>query len=339
MGMTFLLTGCGKGKNENIAAGMELVEQLSYEEALNCFDKAMLDNEDKEQIYRGQALAHMGMTMYEEATDEFLKAFDNCDGKIGPLELDMNYYLAAAYVKQDKTTEAEQTYSAILNVKPKEVDAWYLRGCARLQLGNAEQAGTDFAQAQALKPGDVNLAVDIYQALSEAGEEEEGKTYLQNMITEKGDKISDYDLGKLSYYLEDYETARTHLDGALNDKNAEADVVLLLGKTYEALGDLNYAVVVYTKYLEGDDSSNVQILNELGVCRMKLQVYDEALEAFETGIAVENNSMMQTLKFNQIVAYEYKGDFSKAKSLMDSYLTAYPDDEKAVRESTFLKTR
>lgn len=339
MGAAILLAGCGKNKNENIASGMELVEQLLYEDALTSFDKALLNNEDKEQIYRGQALAHMGMTMYEEATDELLKAFEHCDGKVGALELDMNYYLAASYVKQDKCAEAEETYSAILAMRPKEVDAWFLRGCTRLQLENTEQAITDFSQAQALKPGDVDLAVDIYQALADAGEEQEGQSYLQNMITEKGDKISDYDLGKISYYLEDYETARTKLDSVLNDKNAGADVSLILGKTYEALGDLNYAVVVYTKYLDGKDPANVEILNALGVCRMKLQVYDEALNAFQTGIAIENNSMMQTLKFNEIVAYEYKGDFSKAKSLMESYLAAYPDDEKAVREARFLRTR
>ena len=47
----------------------------------------------------------------------------------------------------------------------------------------------------------------------------------------------------------------------------------------------------------------------------------------------------QTLRYNQIVAYERAGDFAKAKSLMNAYLSSYPDDEAAQREAVFLSTR
>ena len=36
---------------------------------------------------------------------------------------------------------------------------------------------------------------------------------------------------------------------------------------------------------------------------------------------------------------EYMGEFNVASSLMDTYLSTYPDDEKAVRENIFLSTR
>ena len=49
--------------------------------------------------------------------------------------------------------------------------------------------------------------------------------------------------------------------------------------------------------------------------------------------------MAQTLRYNQIVAYERAGDFAKAKSLMNAYLSSYPDDEAAQREAVFLSTR
>ena len=48
---------------------------------------------------------------------------------------------------------------------------------------------------------------------------------------------------------------------------------------------------------------------------------------------------MQSLKFNEIVAYEYLGDFQKAAVLMQSYLLTYPDDKEAKREQEFLQTR
>ena len=50
-------------------------------------------------------------------------------------------------------------------------------------------------------------------------------------------------------------------------------------------------------------------------------------------------TIMQTLKFNEIVTYERLGEYQTAATLMGSYLSTYPDDEVAKREYSFLKTR
>ena len=72
---------------------------------------------------------------------------------------------------------------------------------------------------------------------------------------------------------------------------------------------------------------------------MKQEKYDEALEAFEAGLAVGGSDYLQELQYNRIVANEYLGNFSQAKSLMEEYLQTYPDDAKAKREYEFLQTR
>jgi len=54
---------------------------------------------------------------------------------------------------------------------------------------------------------------------------------------------------------------------------------------------------------------------------------------------IEDNGMMQTLAFNEIVAYEYLGEFKQASVLMENYVRTYPDDSEAAREYEFLKTR
>lgn len=335
--MMMLTVGCGNNKkNENVTAGMQLVEELSYEEALNSFDEALLNGEEKELIYRGQGLAYMGLTMYQESVESFLKAFNYCNGKTGALEYDMNYYLATAYAKLEQYEEAEAIYTSILGLQPKAVDTWYLRGCVRLKQNLKDAAVIDFEKAMSLKQDDIDLVVDVYQALAQEGYESDGAVYLQNAIDKQGNKISDFNLGKISFYLKDYENARIHLDSALNGTDAEA--ILLLGQTYEALGDLNYAAVVYNTYLE-KNTPDVEILNRLGVCKMKQENYEDALQAFEDAIAIQPNSIVRTVKFNQIVANEYLGRFDVAKSLMGDYLNNYPDDSAAKREYEFLKTR
>ena len=54
---------------------------------------------------------------------------------------------------------------------------------------------------------------------------------------------------------------------------------------------------------------------------------------------MENVSIMQTLSFNEIVAYEYLGEFEQATVLLENYLKNYPDDVQAKREYGFLSTR
>ena len=54
---------------------------------------------------------------------------------------------------------------------------------------------------------------------------------------------------------------------------------------------------------------------------------------------LQDTSMDQSLTYNEIVAYEYLGQFKKAAVLMESYLQKYPTDEDARREYIFLNTR
>ena len=79
--------------------------------------------------------------------------------------------------------------------------------------------------------------------------------------------------------------------------------------------------------------------NQLGLCEMAKGEYQKALEAFQAGMQLENSGMIQSLAFNEIVAYEHLGEFEKAYVLMGSYLNSYPDDEQARREYDFLSTR
>jgi tetratricopeptide (TPR) repeat protein len=72
---------------------------------------------------------------------------------------------------------------------------------------------------------------------------------------------------------------------------------------------------------------------------MELKDYQGALEAFQEAMNIEDNGMMQTLKMNEIVAYEKLMEYQKATALLESYLKSYPDDETAQREYEFLKTR
>lgn len=148
--------------------------------------------------------------------------------------------------------------------------------------------------------------------------------------------MDNYVVGRIYFYLEDYQKACMALEEA--KEKGSADSYLYLGRAYEATGDYNYASSVYNSYL-GKYEGNAEMYNQLGLCEMAKGEYQKALEAFQAGMQLENSGMIQSLAFNEIVAYEHLGEFEKAYVLMGSYLNSYPDDEQARREYDFLSTR
>ncbi len=331
-------TACGGGKKStNLETGMNYIENAEYDNALASFEAGEAAGEDRELIYRAKGIAYIGKMQYGDAVSSFLTALSCCDGTLTPLEYDINYYLATAYYKSGDYRSAFDTYSAILALKPKEETAYYLRGISAISMGYHDQAIADFDKAVSLNKSNYSMYIDIYLILDKYGFTQEGLEYLEDAMSVGSRNMSDYDKGRICYYMGDYENACLYLDSA-NKENTNETIVLELGKAYEATGDVNFAASIYVNYLSNYGDS-APIYNQLGTCKLLTGDYQAALEAIQSGIAMNNMDVMQTLKYNEIVAYEYLGDFKKACVLMESYLAAYPDDTRAVREYEFLSTR
>lgn len=333
--LTVLLTGCGSA-DENVKNGMQCISEMDYQGALECFDAAQQASENERLIARGRGIACMGMTDYEQAVEYFQIALQGSNGWVEPIDFDLNYYLAAAYTKNGQLQEARDAYDAILALRPEEEDACFLRGGVLLALGDYENAKADFDRVVQMSPKDYDRLIEVYQELEHYGYREAGQIYLQSALEAGESQMDVYDKGRFYYYLGEYQKAYLALEEAREKGGAES--YLYLGKSYEATGDYNYASSVYNSYL-AKDQTNAEMYNQLGLCEMARKDYRKALEAFQAGLQIENNDMMQTLSFNEIVAYEYLGEYKKAAVLLDSYLALYPDDSKAVREQQFLQTR
>lgn len=329
------LTACGSN-NENVKKGMEQIAQLNYQAALECFDAAEEASENVRLIERGRGIAYMGLTDYTQAAECFQTSLRESNGWVEPIDFDLNYYLAAAYTKSGQYQEAKEVYDAILALRSGEEDARFLRGGVMLALGDYENAKADFDAVLGKASKNYDRLIDIYQELESYGYKEAGQEYLQAALTAGESQMNDYDKGRIYYYMGEYQKAYLALEEAREKGTAES--YLYLGKAYEATGDYNYASSVYNSYL-AKDSNNAEIYNQLGLCELAKKEYQKALDAFQAGQKIENNDIMQTLSFNEIVTYEYLGEFKKAAVLLDSYLKLYPDDEKALREQQFLKSR
>lgn len=332
-----VLSGCGIDKlGEYTRAGMNEIENLEYTQAMESFDKAQELGEDPMMLARGRGIASYYLMDYENSINYYLESLSYSSTIFSEVDYDTNFYLAQSYEKMGNYEAAIATYTAILDLHTKDVMAYYLRGTDYLIVGEHDAAVEDFDKALQLDENNYDLRIEIAGRLSDNFYEEEGKKYLQNFLVEKEKKLTSYDKGRIYYYMGEYEQAKGFLDDARDDD--DQNTVLFLGKTYEKLGDYYYATSVYDSFLNRHPESAV-IYNELGVCKLKAGEYEAAKEAFASGRNIENNGIEQTLLYNEIIACEYTGDFTKAKSLMSTYISKYPDDAEAAKENVFLATR
>lgn len=330
-----MLSGCGKA-GEKTQGAMELIQTFGYQEALTELDAAEENGENSRLINRARGIAHMGLTEYDQAIECFQAALSDSNGLVENIDFDMNYYLAAAYSKSGQYSRAEETYNAILALRQNEADAYFLRGNVRMNLSNFAEAKEDFDKVLAMEPNNYDRLIEVYEVLEHFGYESVGQEYLRTALETGGKKMNNYCVGRIYYYLGEYEKAYLALEQA-KEKGGE-ESYLYLGRAYEATGDYNYASNVYASYLSSYDGS-AELYNQLGLCEMAKGDYQKALEAFQAGMQLEENDILQTLSFNEIVAYEYLGEYERAYALLGNYLNNYPDDKQAKREYDFLSTR
>lgn len=330
-----LLAGCGQA-GEKTRNAMTLISSYDYRGALAELDAAEEEGENGRLINRARGIAYMGLTEYTQAIECFHASLAGSNGWVENVDFDLNYYLAAAYTKDGQFSLAEETYDAILALRGNETDAYFLRGNVRMNQAEFEKAKEDFDRAVLLEPNDYDMLIEIYQVLAHFGHTETGRAYLQAALDAGGKGMDNFCMGRIYYYLGEYEKAYLALEEAKGKGGEES--YLYLGRAYEATGDYNYAANVYNSYLSSYEGS-AELYNQLGLCEMARGDYQKALEAFQAGMQLEDTSILQTLSFNEITAYEYLGEYEKATALLNNYLRNYPGDEQAKREYDFLSTR
>ncbi|WP_044915553.1 tetratricopeptide repeat protein [Butyrivibrio sp. WCE2006] len=340
LGALLLGSGCGSiSGHNNVDLGLAHLKSYEYEEAAACFDAAEAAGENASLLYRSKGLLNKDLGEYDVAIENFLKSLAATSGIPGDMDFDTNYYLADTYMKLGKYDEAINVYDAILALRKRDKDAYYMRGLAKLSISDSEGAINDFNKSMSLSPRNYDLRIMIYKALSANGFEEDGRNILEACLNNSDPNMTNYEKGQISYYLGNNADAQSYLELARSERDTKkAPVVLLLGLTGEKQGDYNYAVSVYKTFL-AEEPDHPDIYNQLGLCQISTGDYEGAVNSFEAGLALGSSEYDRALLMNEITAYEYAGNFAQAKTLMEKYRKAYPNDTDAEREEIFLSTR
>lgn len=332
------LAGCSSSDASLMNQGYAMVEEGEYSGAIAIFDRALSEeNVSERDVLRAKGIAYMGCSNYEKAVQCFEDALRLSNGIVTETDLDTSCYMAVAQYRKGMSREAVDTLTYIIDFESGNANAHYLRGKLELIQGNKDAALADFDSAVTIEPDDYDAYIRICEDLRESGYADESNEYIQKAMAVSS-RLSSYNRGVLEYYLGNYTDARNDLEEARKKSQLSENGALYLGKTYEALGDVEYAVTIYEEGIAENPDSN-QLYNQLVLTKFGQKDYNGAITVIDQALQTGNNAGAQSLMFNRIVAYEYLYDFDNAAKYMKEYLDVYPDDETAKREYIFLSTR
>lgn len=302
-----------------------------------CLTGCAGEREENELAYRQIGLNCMESGDYTGAVAAFDSALSQCLGTIGETEIDICYYKAASQYASGDVDGALETYDALIAYDEKDANAYYTRGCLRLQRGEGELAFEDFSNAVAYNSEDYELYINIYKNLAAYHLNEQGEEYLNRAFSIKGDSAENLAYrGELYLLLGEYENAITELNAALEKGSTEANLVL--AQTFEAQGDVTTAETYYRAYVDSGaaDSKTMNALAEIAMAKFD---YVSALNYINQGLAMEQVTNKRELMQNQIICLEYTADFIGAWQVVQEYVMLYPNDTDVQREYIFLKNR
>lgn len=335
LGMT-LLTGCGGENKKTYEQANTDLEQGNYDYALNEYQACISAGYKLSQSYRGSGIVKLRTGDYQGAIDDLTSALN--DEKTGRSDQkDILEYRAAAELKAELYDQAMADCQTLAEDYSLNANDYYLTGCVALAMDSYDEASSNFSEAYG-SDSTYEMAIQIYEAYLTQDMEADGTRYLEAALKTEAKTADDYcERGKVYYYMQDYDNARTELTTASEKGSTEA--ALILGMVYMAQGDTANARSFYQQYIDADGEDPAKGYNGLALCDIADGDYDSALQNISQGLGDATSDEMRDLLFNEIVVYEKKLDFSTALSKAQEYVQTFKDDEAAVKELTFLQSR
>ena len=331
-----LLTGCSGENQKTYEQANADLEEANYDYALNEYQACISAGYKLAQSYRGSGIVKLRTGDYQGAIDDLTNALN--DEKTGKSDRkDLLEYRAAAELKAELYDQAMADCQTLAEDYSLNANDYYLTGCVALAMDSYDEASSNFSEAYG-SDSTYEMAIQIYEAYLGQDMEADGTRYLEAALKTEAKTADDYcERGKVYYYMDDYENARTELTTAADKGSTEA--TLILGMVYMAQGDTSNARSFYQQYIDADGDDPAKGYNGLALCDISDGDYDSALQNISQGLGDATSDEMRDLLFNEIVVYEKKLDFSTALSKAQEYVQTFKDDDAAAKELTFLQSR
>lgn len=375
IGLLLLFAGCGKAGNF-YEKGRESFVAGDFENALHYFSQALEENPNKAEYYLEQgysltalgrfeearkalssavvetdleltrknnkrAWRAIGITYYEEgqyaqAKSYFEKALE--ESLLPELNKDIQMYLADALECEGNFEAAIEAYNTLLAENDDYGAGYRARGYMNYVQGNYEESLADYEKAIALDSKNFDLYFGKYNVLEKLGRTQEQKELLQVITGIENPSAEDsYFIAKAQYFSGSFEEALTGLSQAA--EQGYEDAHYYMGEIYHKRSDYGEAIYHYKEYIDGAGAKDAAAYNQMAICLMKQERYQDAMETVYAGQELADPLHGRQLLFNEVVLLEKMGEYAAAYEKAAEYRNAYPEDEAIRTELEFLATR
>lgn len=297
------------------------------------------DKTEQQKELRSAGIDKLATGDYEGAKEDFSNAIALSKYRVSSMEIDLSYYLAAAYFMDDDYQSAIDTYSDLITYDENDADAYFLRGSVYFDMGKPDKGLADYKKASKVCGDDYEMYIEIYRNLNSLGYVDEAITYLNAALEIEGKEGDNYYYrGRIYQYLGQDEVAETAFVKALDGGNDEAGIYL--ARIYLDRGEDESAKDLISKYTDRKSyTSEERVLT--GQLLINLGEYEKALENYNAALkeVSEDDENIQQLLEGQIAALEFTGDFQGAYDAATEYVSKFPADGRMIEELQFLETR
>lgn len=322
--------------------GMSLSACGRYKEAIEQLDKIVMDKnillvrQNNKRALRAKGIAYYHMERYIEASEHFDAALEISE--LSSLNMDILYYKGKTLLKLGNYAKAEETYNIIIEEFGGGAIAYAERAQALYRAGKYDKSLEDYDMAISLESGCFSHYFGKYNALLSM-EDEAGAAEVLNLAAGIEAKTGQdrFNLAKIHFYQGLYKQAREEFGECLAEGFIESN--FFIGESYFMEKDYSTAVFYYDKCIKEGGNDNPAVYNQAACSKMKLGAYEDAINYLNMGKEIGDKEQSRAMKKNEIITYEYLGEFDMALEKLREYIAEYPDDGNAAREREFLLTR
>ncbi len=275
--------------------GIALVESNRYEEAIECYDKAIEINAEDADVWYNKGVALDGLYRDEEARECYDNAIECYDKliEIDPEDATEWNNKGVALVGLNRNEEAIECFDKLIELGSEDADAWRKKGRALALLNRDEEA------------------IECYDKAIEINPKDDVAWYNKGSALQK--------LGKYDEAIDCYDKAIE-----INPENADAwknkgDALYKLGKSDEAIECFDKAIEI--------NPENADVWNNKGFALMFLGKSDEAIECYDEAIEINpEDAHAWTYKG---LALLFLGKFDEVIECYDKVIEINPEDAAA----------
>ncbi|NEQ68882.1 MAG: tetratricopeptide repeat protein [Symploca sp. SIO2D2] len=299
--------------------GFLLVSTKSYEESLDCYQKALELGQANALLFLGQGVALANLQRYEESLDSLKTATD-----LDPQSVDAWRNQGGALFKLGRYEEALESYQTTIDLDPQSVYAWVNRGDVLFNLERYEEALDSYQTTIDLDPQSVYAWVNRGDTLFNLERYEEALDSYQKAINLDSKSVDAWsNRGNALNNLERYEEALKSYQAAIDLDPKSVGAWKNRGNALNNLERYEEALKSYQKVIDLDPKS-VDAWRLRGSVLNKLERYEEALAACEKALRLEPNN--HEVLNSQALTLTFLKDFEKAIIAIDQVINLKPQE-------------